>query len=245
MYNCIIDNANCIAMNISSFAKGAQNEHLGFLIEGCVFKNTTGSRYAVICNDVQVGGIFKNCIFYNNTQTFNLNSPNITFLNNVFHSANTWVMYCYDNEYSGNPLNRYNIFTGLPKEEDYFFSDTVGFSSTDRNTDPQFKDVAYGDFSLLPTSPCLNKGMATIGNGHTSIGAWQGYSIVSDCNKHLDMDFNNDCKVNFADFRVIASAWLTREGQAEYQPRCDIALPYDGIVNEKDFEIFIDNWLIE
>jgi len=40
--------------------------------------------------------------------------------------------------------------------------------------DPQFVDIANGDFRLKPTSPCLNAGKPTPNGGYTNIGAWQG-----------------------------------------------------------------------
>lgn len=44
--------------------------------------------------------------------------------------------------------------------------------------DPQFMDVANGNFRLKPTSPCLNTGKPTMGDGYTSIGAWQRKSLL-------------------------------------------------------------------
>jgi hypothetical protein len=56
-------------------------------------------------------------------------------------------------------------------------------------------------------------------------------------------DFAGGCDVDFADFAVLALAWLTEEGQAGYDSNCDIALPYDGAIDEKDLQVFTDNWL--
>jgi hypothetical protein len=44
--------------------------------------------------------------------------------------------------------------------------------------DPQFMNAANGDFRLKPTSPCLNTGKPTLGDGYTSIGAWQRKSLL-------------------------------------------------------------------
>lgn len=57
-------------------------------------------------------------------------------------------------------------------------------------------------------------------------------------------DFAGGCDVDFADFAVLALAWLTEEGQAGYDSNCDIALPYDKAINEKDLQVFTDNWLL-
>lgn len=44
--------------------------------------------------------------------------------------------------------------------------------------DPQFMNAPNGDFRLKPTSPCLNTGKPTIGDGYTNIGAWQRKSLL-------------------------------------------------------------------
>ncbi len=57
-------------------------------------------------------------------------------------------------------------------------------------------------------------------------------------------DFAGGCDVDFTDFAVFALAWLTEEGQAGYDSNCDIALPYNGAIDEKDLNIFTYNWLL-
>jgi hypothetical protein len=67
--------------------------------------------------------------------------------------------------------------------------------------DPQFRNAAYGDFSLKPNSPCLNAGQGTPLDGKTTIGAWQpSFSYEG--------DFNTDGVVNFYDFSIFAQHWL-------------------------------------
>jgi len=56
-------------------------------------------------------------------------------------------------------------------------------------------------------------------------------------------DFVPDCNVNFNDFAVLASAWLTENGEPNYNSKCDISEPNDGVINEKDLAIFADFWL--
>lgn len=56
-------------------------------------------------------------------------------------------------------------------------------------------------------------------------------------------DFAGGCDVDFADFAVLALAWLTEEGQAGYNSNCDIAIPYDKAIDEKDLQVFTGNWL--
>ena len=60
----------------------------------------------------------------------------------------------------------------------------------------------------------------------------------------LPGDFDGDFDVDFDDFAILALAWLTEPGDAKWNPDCDISIPPDDIINEKDIDIFCDNWLI-
>jgi hypothetical protein len=129
----------------------------------------------------------------------------------------------------------------------------------------------FGDLHLQHTSPCIDSAdNASVpadtedldgdGNitepipydldGHPRI-------VDGDCNSTIvvDMgayefaylylgDFAGGCDVDFIDFAVLASAWLTEEGQAGYDSNCDIALPSDGKIDMKDLEVFTENWLL-
>jgi len=56
-------------------------------------------------------------------------------------------------------------------------------------------------------------------------------------------DFKPNAEVNFDDFTILAAAWLTVDGQARYNPACDISP--DGSINMQDLLVFIDNWLAD
>jgi hypothetical protein len=49
--------------------------------------------------------------------------------------------------------------------------------------------------------------------------------------------------VDFEDFAVFESAWLTGECHGQYNPACDISLPTDSFIDERDLKIFTNNWL--
>jgi hypothetical protein len=129
----------------------------------------------------------------------------------------------------------------------------------------------YGDLRLQAGSPCIDAGdndsvPADItdldGDDDTAEPTpldldGRPRFVDGDCNGYVivDMgayefaylylgDFAGGCNVDFVDFAVLASAWLTEEGQAGYDPNCDIALPIDGKINTKDLQVFIDNWLL-
>lgn len=56
-------------------------------------------------------------------------------------------------------------------------------------------------------------------------------------------DFDGQCDVDFADFAIFALAWLTEQGDGQYNPACDISLPADEYVDWRDLDILTDNWL--
>ncbi|HUT31140.1 MAG TPA: C10 family peptidase [Sedimentisphaerales bacterium] len=56
-------------------------------------------------------------------------------------------------------------------------------------------------------------------------------------------DFEPDCDVDFYDFAVLASAWRSGDGDANWNPACDISEPKDGLINELDLDQLTENWL--
>ncbi|MHC4484881.1 MAG: LamG domain-containing protein [Planctomycetota bacterium] len=44
---------------------------------------------------------------------------------------------------------------------------------------------------------------------------------------------------------MFASAWLTKPGDAKWNPGYDISDPNDGIIDMLDLDVFIDNWLAD
>ncbi len=57
-------------------------------------------------------------------------------------------------------------------------------------------------------------------------------------------DFNFDCEVDYDDLAIFADAWLSSTGQANWNANCDISPSADGIINELDFAVFAQNWLV-
>jgi sugar lactone lactonase YvrE len=56
-------------------------------------------------------------------------------------------------------------------------------------------------------------------------------------------DFDNNGRVDFKDFAVLAAAWLTEPGDTGWNADCDISMPSDDIIDELDLKVFCDNWL--
>ncbi|MCK4885897.1 MAG: hypothetical protein KAS96_00850, partial [Planctomycetes bacterium] len=69
--------------------------------------------------------------------------------------------------------------------------------------------------------------------------------IAEKCEHTLTGDLNGDCKVDFLDFAIFASAWLTEDGDPGWNPDCDISVPADDVINWSDLLVFVENWLID
>ncbi|MBN1391310.1 MAG: SMP-30/gluconolactonase/LRE family protein, partial [Sedimentisphaerales bacterium] len=56
-------------------------------------------------------------------------------------------------------------------------------------------------------------------------------------------DFDNNGRVDFKDFAILALAWQSTTIDSNWDPDCDISMPSDGIIDELDLKVFCDNWL--
>lgn len=132
--------------------------------------------------------------------------------------------------------------------------------------DPLFADADGADdipgtsddnLRLMADSPCIDNGdNVALPLGTETDLAGHPRIIDGDCN-HTDIvdmgayefnyaymgDFDYECDVDFADFAVLAQAWLTEPGDALWNPVCDIATPNDAAINMLDVEVFAENWL--
>jgi hypothetical protein len=56
-------------------------------------------------------------------------------------------------------------------------------------------------------------------------------------------DINLDGVVDIYDFALLASAWQSHFGQANWMPRCDLAQPRDYVIDALDFAVLAAQWL--
>jgi hypothetical protein len=56
-------------------------------------------------------------------------------------------------------------------------------------------------------------------------------------------DFDGQCDVDYDDFAILASAWLTADGWPYYNPACDISVPADNRIDKADLRVLTSNWL--
>ena len=57
-------------------------------------------------------------------------------------------------------------------------------------------------------------------------------------------DFNGDGLENFIDFAIFAEAWKSQQGQAKWNPACDISKPKDSFIDWQDLAVFVEDWLV-
>jgi hypothetical protein len=58
-------------------------------------------------------------------------------------------------------------------------------------------------------------------------------------------DFDVDGDTDLLDYSSFAAAWRSTPADPQWNPDCDLADPPDGIINELDLAVFIDNYLAE
>jgi hypothetical protein len=56
-------------------------------------------------------------------------------------------------------------------------------------------------------------------------------------------DFDGQCDVDMVDYAILALACLTEDGNAGWNPDCDISIPADNSVNMLDLAVFFKYWL--
>jgi hypothetical protein len=134
--------------------------------------------------------------------------------------------------------------------QDPDFVDPDGADGTPDTTDDNYR--------ISVVSPCLNAadntvipvGLETDLDGRVRIvdGDCSGQAIADMGAyefSYLSMgDFDLSCSVDLIDFVELADAWLTTEGDDQYNSACDISIPADRLIDGQDLEIFSRNWLL-
>jgi hypothetical protein len=220
--------------------------------------NGDGGAYCVSENGGDVA--FNNCIFWGNTASGE--GPQIAIKT---ADATVDVNYC---DVQGGQSDIYRSAGKLiwgdanNIDVDPCFVDSDGADDTAGTEDDDLR-LAFG-------SPCIDVGdnnsvpadINDIDNDGNTVEPFpwdldgRPRIIDGDCNDTdiVDMgayefgwlylgDFAGGCDVDFVDFAVLGLTWRKEDGQAGYDPNCDISLPADSLIDEKDLKIFTDNWL--
>ncbi len=198
----------------------------------CTFSGNSAGNYG--------GGFFEdgtdmfvvNCILWGNTANF---GPQIALLN-------TDMLIAFSDVQGGE--------ASIYKE-----NSSIMYGPFNIEAEPMFVDA--NDFHLLPDSPCIDAGdNGPVPGGVTTDLDGRPRFVDGDCNDTVivDMgayefayayigDFDGECDVDFVDFAIFALAWLTEQGQPQYNPACDIGIPADSYIGWRDLDVLSDNWL--
>ncbi|UCE99618.1 MAG: right-handed parallel beta-helix repeat-containing protein [Planctomycetota bacterium] len=217
------------------------------VVANCIFSGNSAGLYG--------GGMHFNYYSSNSLR-------NCTFVGNSAPEGN--ALACYSRNYPSN-IHASNcvfwdggneIFIGDGSTVNITYSDVQGGWSGLHNidTDPCFVSGPWGDYYLSQMaagqavdSPCVDAGSNTAAalgmNIFTTRTDAGGDTGTADIGYHYPIpnpaDINGDGVVNFLDFAILGSDWMT-----EFWLSGDIAPPGgDGIVNMADFVVVADNWL--
>ncbi len=69
---------------------------------------------------------------------------------------------------------------------------------------------------------------------------WLRTGCMNPCGQ-ADLDDNS--RVGFTDFALLAAAWLTTPADPDWDPICDLAVPYDDLIDTRDLDVLLYNWL--
>jgi len=223
------------------------------IITNCVITGNTAQRGGGMCNS-GTAPVLTNCTFSGNTATlaagglYNYSSnPTLT---NCILWGDTLPEIIVDGT-GATTINYSNVqegWSGIGNiNDDPLFIDADGFDETTGTVDDNLR--------LSSDSPCIDTG------DNISVAVTTDLDVHSriadgDCNdtEIVDMgayefsyayagDFDGQCDVDYDDYAVLASAWLTADGQPYYNPVCDISVPADNYIDKADLRVLTTNWL--
>jgi hypothetical protein len=241
-------------------------------VTNCSFSGNSANYGGVIYNG-NSSPTLTNCTFSGNSADYGggmLNYESNPTVTNCSFSANSanhgGGMYNYNSSpiltncilWGNTSLNGPQIYNDTSSPAVSFSDVQDGWEGTGNiNADPLFVDANDDNLRLSPDSPCIDAGNNTaIPTGIETDLDGRNRFADGDCNSTVivDMgafefsyayigDFEGDCDIDLVDFAILAKAWLTEEGQTDYNPICNISSPADQKIDMFDLEVFCENWL--
>ena len=130
-----------------------------------------------------------------------------------------------------------------------FSFDNLNINSVNETGWYLFKDVGTFRSMTIKTSDTPHADPLTwdfwAGGGYYTGGGWLP-SLKLTGTVPIDPlagDFDLSCDVKLPDLAMLSTAWMTQQGQAHYDPACDISSPRDNAVNLSDLLVFANHWL--
>ncbi len=68
-----------------------------------------------------------------------------------------------------------------------------------------------------------------------------GIELATELGLVGDIDDNNDIDAN--DYAILTDMMGSRAGDPDWNPACDISMPSDGVIDEADYDVFVDQWI--
>jgi predicted outer membrane repeat protein len=220
----------------------------------CVFSQNTATQYGGgLYNQNNSGATVTNCIFWEDTSpdgleiNYDLSSTTIVTYSCVKDDdANDATIYPGSGNIDDDPL-----FADADSNDLHLQANSPCIDAGDKNSDPADTADLDGDANTTEPVPLDLDGRhrffddpctADSGNGTPPVvdmGAYEYGSCLA-----IRGDFEgNDCDVDFADYAIITEAWLTKPGDALWNPNCDISDPPDDYIDWRDVAILCENWL--
>ncbi|MBN2455383.1 MAG: right-handed parallel beta-helix repeat-containing protein [Sedimentisphaerales bacterium] len=250
--------------NTADHGAGTYNNNGSPAMTNCIFSGNSASYAGGMWNSGASGPTLTNCTFSANSAVnlgggmYNSSStPTIT--NCVFWGNSDWGGYDESAQIDGSsPIITYSCVQAL----DTFAGPPGNIGDNPLFVDPDGSDNIIGteddNLRLSFDSSCIDVGDNTaVPAGITTDFDSRPRIIDGDCNGTdiVDMgayefswvsigDFAGGCDVDFEDFAVFASAWLTEPGLPAYNTNCDISLPVDNRIDMLDLDVFTNNWLV-
>jgi hypothetical protein len=221
-------------------------------VTNCTFSGNYALASGGMTNREGSSPTVTNCTFSDNSSAVlgggmgNFDSSNPTVTNCIFWGNTPFQI---EDLYSSQSIVNYSNVQGG-------WGDANDANNTNIDADPCFVDEAGGDLNLLPHSPCIDTGSNSAPNlpltdfdGHPRI-------IDGDCNENAvvdmgayefnyaymgDLDYN--CRVELFDFSIFGRAWMTREGDPDWDWRCDMSEMADDYIDWRDLKVICENWL--
>ncbi len=256
---------NCIFSGNVAFMGGGISTVIGApTVINCTFSGNTATNGGGIQN-TQSDPTVTNCTFSGNSASlsgggmYNLSASQPTVTNCIFWGDTPNEIY---DSYSSPTVTYSDVqggYAGVGNiEADPCFVDPC-------NPDPNLRD-----FRLAPDSTCIDTGdnnsvpadIADLDNDGNTVESipydLDGHPrfVDGDCNDTVvvDMgafefnyaytgDLDYDCTVNFTDFAIFATAWLTEPPEPVWNQFCDIGIPPDNYIDWYDLYVLVENWL--
>ncbi len=169
---------------------------------------------------------------------FNGDWPSSIFLSQDQVAADSVAFDFMDNEWDTLPANDINGYPQFSGTEDYLHEAAlIGDPCSGATYDPNHDGGITGSLGVHE-----HWNNATDKQYSRNLGTGNGIELVKYAPGWPDL--NGDRFVNFEDFAIMANAWRSTTGSASYDANCDISsTPGDGVIDEKDLAVLVDNWL--